>query len=318
MSNVSKLLSAQTGDQCLIFYDKYSIDSLFGACILKYMCENITDISDYVLMLDVSRENEVYANTYKYVSYIGCRPGIEYCKNIIPGKLLCVTYDKDIYQYVMKNIKGMNVEYTDLECDSLHLWKVAFGEIRKFDILDMINAGCMHDFESDAYEQYLRLNTGYFAEYGIPDADQLYEELLYKVCCEDTEQDDIKAVFNNFITTGEVILNESIESLSMGLKTIKNKVYSIDRNKYSANVVFSAGELGDNFHDGRFDDVDFVLNIYRTGNYWCMDMYRMNDKIEFNCGEYLKKYYKGHGTESHGYLKLSEKVFNKLMTTESL
>ena len=40
--------------------------------------------------------------------------------------------------------------------------------------------------------------------------------------------------------------------------------------------------------------------------------------LNFNCGAYLEKYYKGSGTEDHGYVKISNKLFAKLLETKSL
>ena len=47
MSKVSEVFqSTSNEDKCLIIYNDKSADSLIGAGILKYICENITDVAE--------------------------------------------------------------------------------------------------------------------------------------------------------------------------------------------------------------------------------------------------------------------------------
>ena len=64
MSKVADIINSNENQQCThIFFDPDSIDSLLGAAMLKYACEEITNVNETLLIQPLNNVNE---QTYTY------------------------------------------------------------------------------------------------------------------------------------------------------------------------------------------------------------------------------------------------------------
>lgn len=374
MSNVSRVLGTnESNDKCLVFYNKYSLDSLFGAGIIKYICENITDVAEVVdcLSVDLFDDNFDLA-LYKNVTFVGCYPSKEQIVSLLDmfeDKLLFVTCDADDYNFIKKCAKKLNIEYSKEDSCTLNLYKIAFGEFEDniFDLVKVISAGTLKQFNSEYYANYKAFELAFLVEHSADNFNNFYSNYIEKICEGDTTE--LSTSIDSLIDEGKDIIAGNIGSLFPNIKNIKETPWTVSTYNKAYAVYSSIPVVDNNVILTWFSDANIVINIYKEDkNNWGIELFKadhsdeytaeletLNTRItelkdllanpaqdtdlirtakelrekttrytevslllNFNCGAYLEKYYKGSGTENHGYVKISNKLFAKLLETKSL
>lgn len=371
MSKVSEVFqSTSNNDKCLIIYNDKSADSLIGAGILKYICENITDVTEEAYCEPLFNEID-NIEQYSTITYVGCIPNdatIKMLADNLGSRLLFVTCDKNDVQKIKSITKKANIEYSETESCALNLYKIAFGE---FDdsvpyLITLISDGVMHKFTTD-YQEYLKFIYGlndlpseYQARNGFIDG--FYNAITYKLCEQDEEDEELNNNISFFIENGNEYLNVSEDIINLNKNVIKSEKWKVN-NLLSAYVVWSNLPISENVTSD-FDDVNIIINFYRSNGSINVELLKkdyyneeyeleennsrlteieaelvndpdnielikekqqilsrntiLNYIIDFNCGRYLAKTYKGTGSEDHGFVNISYDVFEKIMKKQAI
>lgn len=371
MSNVSRVLSTnENNDKCLVVYNKYSIDSFFGAGIIKYICENITDVTDDAVCFAIDDLDEGFdISEYKNVSFIGCYPSkseILRLYEVFGDKLLFVLSDLESYNYVKNYVKKTNIEYSTEDSCSLSLFKIAFGEFEDNinNIIKVVSAGVLKQFDNEKYNSYLPFVLGFINSEYNHNFYNFYTDFIINIC-EGEGDEELNEIVSGIIDNGSLLIQDYKTTIKYNLDNIKNNIWKV--NTYNkAYVIFS--NLPIDLKDfSELNDCNIIINIYKENkDYWGIELFKvdhtddyntelekLNTRIDeltelinnpetftkelskeladklyrkrelqfllaFNCGKYLEKYYKGIGTENHGYVKISDKIFTKLLDSKTL
>lgn len=376
MSNVSRVLGANAdNDKCLVFFDKSSVDSLFGAGLIKYICENITDVAETTDCFSLNTFDDNFDLTdYKNVTFVGCYPNKEQMAGLVKlfgDCLLFITCNEDDYNYIRKYAKGASIEYSKNDSCAMNLYKIAFGEFEDniHDVIKILSAGVLKHFEDGKlYNNYLSFVLGFYSEELEADFPTFYSTYIEKIC-EGLDIEEVTTNIESLIAIGDEIINSYLETLNLNFKDITSDPYKVAvYNK--AFLVFSNVAIGESVVCDELTDANIIINVYKeNGNYWGIELIKvdhtdyleteiqitnnritelqtlinnsetsLNDKtkyakelkdktsklielnyiLDFDCGAYLEKYYKGLGIESHGYAKITNKQFAKLLEAKSL
>ena len=198
MSQIVNLLEGnQDNSTSLVFFDSKSVDSIFGAGIVKYICENITDVSDSVEVVDIAsfNRNNINKETYINVSIIGCIPSdddIIYVSNIYEESTLFVLCDKIQYNKVKSLTKNVSIEYSVDDSCSLNLYKIAFGEFEDVipNIFKYISNLTLREFDEE-YIKGIKFEAGFLKNYS--DFSTFYsvlDPILSKVADEEEQSEE--------------------------------------------------------------------------------------------------------------------------------
>jgi len=348
MSNVADVLdNTNNQDKCLVFYDKSSIDSIFGAGIIRYICEEITNVSEVVVCKDISEmnvDNYVIDNTFLNVSFIGCYPLKDsLLKSYIEtynDNILFVLSNKTDYSKVRNINRSVKIEYSEKDCCSLQLYKIAFGEFkdRVPNILHVISAYEMKAFDNENYYDGLHLAIG-FRKYFLENSfEHFYQNIMLTLCNQEAGYNNFD--YSSYVNNGKNLSTYYNEYLINNSSVVKNDQYTFNGNK-KANCLFTNSMLDlsmDNIKNEFNDEYIFALSrkdnnnwnaefIYNSYNSYASEIsyiitndetisysYTYSYSYNFvNCGEYMKRYYKGDGVKNHGFAVINHDTLLKII-----
>lgn len=375
MSKVTNVLeNNQESKKCLVFYDKSSIDSIFGAGIIRYICEEITDVGEEVECKDINEISSEISSDYINVSFIGCYPTSNLLKKYVDyfgEKTLFVLSDAFDYNIVKGYNRNINIEYSEKDSCALQLYKIAFGEFKDRipKILQLISVKEMKEFDNEKYYDSLQLGIGFIKYFNEQGFENIYENIILPIC--DQLDNYIDFDFSQYINNGRTISSYYNDYLLQNLSTIKNDKFTFSGTK-NTNVLItnsmldlSIGDLKDEFENeyilafSRRDvnnwNVEFIYNVcsYTYSYSYSYQIPVINNEVpvdsyeiigtnepnidsdiniennytsysysysyngisipEINCAYYIKKYYKGIGTEDHAFTTITNDQFLKIM-----
>lgn len=364
MSNVTNVLQRNVNDSTsMVFYNSNSVDSIFGAGLIKYICENITDVSEDCECIDIKDFdiNDLYTSytsyalsyttpTYINVSFIDCAPAQEdmiTLSYVYSDTCLYVTDNKKDFTNIKNVVKNNStIEYNESDSCALNLYKIAFGEFEDTvpDVVKQISNFKLKQFDKD-YEEGLRFNYGFKQNY-VSFAD-FYENILEKVIVEENSEEvnenSITDTIAAILDDGDAIVKEDINSIKRNSQVALNDLWKVG-NKDTV-VLFTNGPISEDILDEL--EIDRLIVFYRNDkDNWSLEFFvkelsvekveelenrkaelleqdslttndkkelnEINNKLNFNCGEYLKNNFKGLGNKNHGYALISNDRFLKL------
>ena len=293
MSKVADIINSNQSQQCThIFFDPDSIDSLLGAAILKYACEEITNVTETLLIQPINTvNNQSYAidetPTDKNITFVGCVPDKEmlsYLVSLHKKNLLFVLSDEDLYNEV-RNC-GASIEYSTEDSCALLLYKIVFGELNDGipNIIKIVSKGVMKQYDGD-YETYLRFFYGFALKY-LPIADYIRLNSIY---------DDIKpALFKKTTTYDETqIMNSCLDVLNGMNQALGLQMNGIKSDKWIVNgsaegyAFFGNGPMLPTNINGisivNYFPLNVLISFYRKNkNFWVVELFKSvsTDKIE--------------------------------------
>ena len=383
MSKVADIMNSNEAQQCTkIFFDPDSIDSLLGAAILKYACEEITNVNETLSIEPISNVNNGQSYSYeaggetflfnKNITFVGCVPDkdmISYLASIHKKDLLFVLCDED--QYAEVKGYGASIEYSTEDSCALLLYKIIFGELSDGipDIIKIVSKGVMKQYDDD-YETYLRFFYGFLLKY-LPVADYVRLNNIYtdiKPALFDKTVTDITD-YTGIMNNGLDILTNINKVLATHMSGIKSDVWKVN-GEANGFAFFGNGPMLPESIGGAsietYFPLDILITFYRKNkNYWVVELFKSvsqekigkvnenNERLEeietlmsyddssldddnkkvletekknliaenkallsvidFDCGQYLKKFYKGGGTKEHGFAKVANKNLLKIV-----
>lgn len=380
MSKVTNVLeNNQESSKCLVFYNKSSIDSIFGAGIIRYICEEITDVGEEVECKDINEISSEISSDYINVSFIGCYPTSNLLKKYVDyfrEKTLFVLSDAFDYNIVKGYNRNINIEYSEKDSCALQLYKIAFGEFKDRipKILQLISVKEMKEFDNEKYYDSLQLGIGFIKYFNEQGFENIYENIILPICNQLDNYIDFD--FSQYINNGRTISSYYNDYLLQNLSTIKNDKFIFSGTK-NTNVLItnsmldlSTGDLKDEFENeyilafSRRDinnwNVEFIYNVCSYTYSYSYQIPVINTEIpaggseanqdggsaiepgtnepgidsdiniennytsysysysgisipEINCAYYIKKYYKGIGTEDHAFTTITNDQFLKIM-----
>lgn len=282
MSKVTNVLeNNQDAQTCLVFYDKTSIDSIFGAAIIRYICEEITNVGESVVCKDIAKESDnILDFSYLNVSFIGCFHKDAFINksyiNEYKDKTLFVISNKADYTKVKSFGGSPSIEYSEEDSCALQLYKIAFGEFKDRipQILQLISIGTMRQFDNENYYKALQLEIGfkkYFEEVGF---DTFYQDIAVVLCNQLDGYNDFD--YSSFVNTGKNISTYYNNYLIENSSVVKGDKFTFDGNKKS-NVLLTNSML-----DLSVDSIkeeyqnEYILALSRR------DSYNWNAEFVFN------------------------------------
>lgn len=261
MSKVSNFLESTNDEsKCLVVYDKYSVDSIFGAAIIKYIIENITDAADNAICADLfDKDVDFFDDEYTNITFVGCYPNLNDISKLFlkwNDKMLFILSNKADLAKVKNEEKKVFVEYSEKDSCSLNLYKIAFGEFESKvpEVITIISDGTMNKY-SDTYEDYLKLS------YGIKyKTFQDIYSIVYELCTEDGAS--VESSIESIKTVGASALDEMVNIIDSNKSMILKNTFIVDNN-IEVPVIWSNGLITETI-TREFEDFNLVINIFRN------------------------------------------------------
>lgn len=274
MSQVTNILEGNRNNSTsLVFFDSTIVDSIFGAGLIKYICENITDASELVEVVDIAnfdREN-INKDSYINVSFVGCLPSdddIKFVASVFGKDTLFVLCDKIQYDKVKNLAKSISIEYSENDSCSLNLYKIAFGEFEDIipDVFKYLSNSVLREFDKD-YFKGIKFEAGFLKSYST--FDEFYTTLESVLDPEEGQSNP----FSSLITSGATVLNNDINYLTRNLSIIKNDTITFGNKK--AIYIFSNGKVSENIVDsiGSVSKFIFVFSKY-DATHWNIELFK--------------------------------------------
>ena len=319
MSKVTNVLERNLSDSTsIVYYNSSSVDSTFGGGLIKYICENITDVSEQCECYDIKDFNidDLYSLSYSYVdvplkntsysysfnnetgsysycysvkvptyinvSFVGCVPqsNIADLASIYGDTCLYVLSDKENLNSLKSVSNKVSIEYTQNDSCTLNLYKIAFGEFEDSipTVIKCISNYELKEFDKD-YEEGLRFNYGFKHNYTT--FNEFYSNILENIILEEEDKNVSEESVNNTI----------VKYIDDGENIINEDIDSIVRNVdiplndlwkvggKDAVCIFTNGPISKDILN-KIDTERLVVFYRNKNNNWNLELFAKEFSVE--------------------------------------
>ena len=258
-------LSEQIKDNSLIIYNKYLIDSIFSAGILRYSCENFVEGNKEFELVELSDLNAVEDFTiYSNIIFASCIPEtninlLDELDELFNDSLIFISHDKNEYRLIKRHCKSAFIEYNDTMCSSLSLYKIAFGEFDSVipEELKILSSSVNNKYGN--YATYVEYECGFHDTFDINNFDDIYQNVLLPLCTERKTLDSLETIINK---GKEILLNDK-KSILRNIDALDNNVFTVDKIR-TCGVIFTSASITPNFIYNENNEIENVFLKYNT------------------------------------------------------
>ena len=202
--------------------------------------------------------------------------------DMFEDKLLFVTCNTDDYNFIKKCAKKLNIEYSNEDSCALNLYKIAFGEFEDniFDLVKVISAGTLKQFDSEYYINYKAFELAFLVEHSMDNFDNFYSNYIEKIC--EGETSELSTSIDSLIDEGKDIIAGNVGSLFPNIKNIKETPWTVSTYNKAYAVYSSIPVVDNNVMRTWFSDVNIVINIYKEDkDNWGIELFKVDHSDEY-------------------------------------